>query len=463
MTTYGSGLYGAGLYSAGGLSSARATATATARAGTIKLSQHVTGSRALATARARPGDQLIAPPPTPHPYFPSLLVMLDITNDPTNSTRVWTNITAYVRECSLVRDGRSNETERTQTGSCSLLLDNRDGRFTPQNSASPYYPNMKTTRWLQVRAIWQGTTYYRWTGIVELIANSWPGVGRDSVVEMQGSTALKVLNLTPLDGASYPAQPSGARVTAVVRTARLDTATVETGSASLPALAPEAGSGITALQHLQALEAEEQGIVFSTPTGVIAFQDRHHRLGATTAGTIGDAAGEIRYQNPMISTDDQLLFTSAHRTTSDDETGSALDSTAGTLHFARDNTQTMLTDDVNEAQAAAEAFVFRYKEAPQRVSQVDIMGSADPTKWATILSATNGNQYRFLRRYPVAGTISQLVFLEQVAERMTPGPSWDTTWMLSPGTIDSYWNSVAWRVGDPVYGQFMNGSIAIGW
>ncbi len=121
----------------------------------------------------------------------------------------------------------------------------------------------------------------------------------------------------------------------------------------------------------------------------------------------------------------------------------------------------MLTNDANEALAAAEAFVLRYKEPALRVSQVEIMGSSDPTKWPTILSATNGNQYRFMRRYPVAGTISQLVFLEQVAERMTPGPSWDTTWLLSPGTVDSYMANRFWRLGSGTYGHL--GTFAIGW
>ncbi len=466
---YGSGLYGAGLYGTGGAVGAtgvRATATAVARFGALKGDIHVTGVRVTLTGRARPGSQLIAPPPVPLLNFPSLLVMLDITTEPSTTSRTWTNITAFVRDCSISRDGRSNETERTQTGSIGLLLDNRDGRFTPYNTSSPYYPGMKTTRWVQVQAIWQGVTYTRWTGLVDLIANEWPGIGKDSVVQLQGSSPLKVLNLAPLAGTAFPAQPSGARVTAVLRATHVAGGAIDTGSAQLDAFTPDAGDDVRGLPYLQQIEAEEQGIVFSDPSGFVRFHDRHHRFNATTVATIGDAAGELPYVNPTISNDDQFLFNSAHRSTAgttdvEPVTMSAYDATSGTSHFARDNSASMLTQSTNEALAAAEAFVLRYKEPSLRVSQVDIVGANTPANWPTILNAANSNQYRFMRRYPGGGTISQLVFLEQVSERITPGPSWDTTWLLSPGTVDAYMSNRFWRVGSGTYGHL--GTFAIGW
>ncbi|MEU3293025.1 LamG-like jellyroll fold domain-containing protein [Streptomyces longwoodensis] len=59
------------------------------------------------------------------------------------ATITWTDISAYVDQArsgvSITR-GASDELSDTQPGTASLLLDNSDGRFTPGNAASPYYP-----------------------------------------------------------------------------------------------------------------------------------------------------------------------------------------------------------------------------------------------------------------------------------------------------------------------------------
>ncbi|WP_189847433.1 hypothetical protein [Streptomyces omiyaensis] len=60
---------------------------------------------------------------------------------------VWTDITQWVKTSgggavSITR-GAADERADTQTGTLSLSLDNRDGRFTPGNASSPYTPNVR--------------------------------------------------------------------------------------------------------------------------------------------------------------------------------------------------------------------------------------------------------------------------------------------------------------------------------
>ncbi|MFE1926538.1 LamG-like jellyroll fold domain-containing protein [Streptomyces asoensis] len=60
-------------------------------------------------------------------------------------TITWTDITTYVdtvRGVSVSR-GASDELSETQPGTATLVLDNSDGRFTPGNGASPYYPYVR--------------------------------------------------------------------------------------------------------------------------------------------------------------------------------------------------------------------------------------------------------------------------------------------------------------------------------
>ncbi|MFD9398333.1 hypothetical protein ACFWA4_05870 [Streptomyces sp. NPDC060011] len=53
----------------------------------------------------------------------------------------WTDITTYVRYQDMIeiRRGRSAEATQTDTASCTMTLDNRDGRFSPRNPVGAYY------------------------------------------------------------------------------------------------------------------------------------------------------------------------------------------------------------------------------------------------------------------------------------------------------------------------------------
>jgi hypothetical protein len=59
------------------------------------------------------------------------------------TTITWTDVSRYVdvgAQGVTITRGAADELSEIQPGTASLLLDNSDGRFTPGNSASPYYP-----------------------------------------------------------------------------------------------------------------------------------------------------------------------------------------------------------------------------------------------------------------------------------------------------------------------------------
>ncbi|WP_455360026.1 phage head spike fiber domain-containing protein [Streptomyces sp. SYSU K21746] len=68
----------------------------------------------------------------------------------------WTDITEFVdvRNSSVVINrGASDEVSDIQPGTCTLTLDNSDGRFSPGLASSPYHPNVKKDTPLRVRVI----------------------------------------------------------------------------------------------------------------------------------------------------------------------------------------------------------------------------------------------------------------------------------------------------------------------
>ena len=87
----------------------------------------------------------------PRPYSHTLQVALDSAPDDPLAGMVWTTITPYLDVKAGIRigRGRADEFARIQPSVFSCTLKNTDGRFTPDNPASPYYPKVKTGKRLR--------------------------------------------------------------------------------------------------------------------------------------------------------------------------------------------------------------------------------------------------------------------------------------------------------------------------
>ena len=74
---------------------------------------------------------------------------------PDDPAPAWTDISPFVDMTSgvSITGGRQDEYATVQTGSCRVSLNNIDGRFTPGNVSSPYYPNVKIRKKPRAQAI----------------------------------------------------------------------------------------------------------------------------------------------------------------------------------------------------------------------------------------------------------------------------------------------------------------------
>jgi hypothetical protein len=77
----------------------------------------------------------------------------------------WTDITSYVyyRDMIEIVRGQSGEGSNTDTSSCRMTLDNRDGRWSPRNPSGPYYGQLTRNVPLRV-SIDAGEAYLKLTG-----------------------------------------------------------------------------------------------------------------------------------------------------------------------------------------------------------------------------------------------------------------------------------------------------------
>lgn len=88
--------------------------------------------------------------------FPNVIVDCAFDNDINESMYAQTgysDITRWVQTISGTLRGRSYEMDQVETGSLRIALDNTDGRFTPSDPRSPYYPCVTPARRLRIRGL----------------------------------------------------------------------------------------------------------------------------------------------------------------------------------------------------------------------------------------------------------------------------------------------------------------------
>lgn len=143
--------------------------------------------------------------------LPTLTVEIDKTNQPTNPTRVWTDITGYVRTLTFTLSGRNDEFQRTTPGVLQLVVNNRD-------DAALRFETLGVTKaqWVRVSATWQGTTYRLWQGVIEELVRQWPSMGQDATINLTAVDGLKLCRLYDLAGTTFPAQRVDQRVAAIL-------------------------------------------------------------------------------------------------------------------------------------------------------------------------------------------------------------------------------------------------------
>lgn len=109
---------------------------------------------------------------------PVVKVEIAFSTAPDNPSPVWVDVTQWTRSIDgiTITRGRQDEFSQIQPSNVGLTLINRDGRFTPGNAASPYYPNVKKGRRIRVSVTDNAVTYRRFVGFVD----EWPVTWTDA-------------------------------------------------------------------------------------------------------------------------------------------------------------------------------------------------------------------------------------------------------------------------------------------
>ena len=82
-------------------------------------------------------------------------------------------------------------------GGCELVMQNEERKFTPSNSAGPFYPGLKPNKRIQIQATYSGSTYNLFSGYINGYTIN-PLLGNRTAY-IQASDRVKIMNMQDID------------------------------------------------------------------------------------------------------------------------------------------------------------------------------------------------------------------------------------------------------------------------
>lgn len=356
------------------------------------------------------------------------------------ATPTWTDITAYVRQFQIQR-GRSHVLDQMQAGQATLVLDNRDSRFTPRNTSGAYYPNVRVFTPLRIRAVHNVVTYDLYRGFVTGWPQTYPGI-KDAVSVVNCVDAFRLLAMYETEF-SENVEDAGTRVGNLLDVAGWPAGwrDIDTGVHTVADLTAEFNS---VLGEIQRAELVEQGAFWIAGTGDATFRDGLTRLEDTTIqATFSDDNFDIDYTDINWTLDDGQLWNHAVVTR---QNGTAQESTDATSVGDYGQRDLHLSETLNyrdgEALALADWLVLLHSDIRVRVQSVTIIPENQPTNaWPVALGLEIWDKVNVERTPPSSSAIDVGAFVEGIAHdvSMVGGRRWQTTFQLSANMPYADW------------------------
>lgn len=214
----------------------------------------------------------------------------------------WTDISAYVRSFSTSR-GRQRSTDSFRPGTASLVLDNADGRFSPDNLSGPYVSAgitlIEPLRPIRITARYSsGSTRPVFYGYIQSWTETYPAM-TDAIVTVACADGLSLISA--VNRWAQPAigggESSGARVHRILDSVGWSGARyIDVGQATMQ---PTTMAN-NALTEIDLVTASEGGFAYVEADGAFIFRDYYARWVASSFGTpvaFGNNPDEIAYSD----------------------------------------------------------------------------------------------------------------------------------------------------------------------
>jgi len=384
---------------------------------------------------------------------------------------IWSDITDSVRSWSITRGSHRGDdpTLRYDTGIATIILNDENRDFDPDNLSGPYVAagvtQIEPMRRVRIRAVWAGVTYPIFYGYADDFqadyqGNSW------TYTTLTASDALKVFASYDR-GAATPAgagENAGARVTRILDGIGWSSAdrVVATGNTTLQATDLSGN----ALSELLLVQDTELGELYADASGRIVFRNRNAVLtntrSTTSQATFGDGGfsvtGEIPYADVVPSSLDEAM---ANTVTAQNTGGTAqtvIDGGSVTQYLTKTFQRTdLIAQTDGDALSWAQAVVYQYSSPRRRFASITFntpRPEAASAHWPAVLGREFGDRVTINRRPAGGGTISRDCFIRGV-QHESDGVSWKTTWVLQAADRYSFF-----VLDDAILGRLDNNALS---
>jgi hypothetical protein len=373
---------------------------------------------------------------------------------PGAASYTWTNIHTNqtlerVRALTYNR-GRLNELNRHETGTGTATLKDPKSDLDPDNTASPYYPNVRPMVPIRARATIAGVTYNLFQHFVE----RWPRTRRvrDVYTERSLTTVdgFEWFARSGLSSASYGSELSGTRVGHVLDDIGWSSAlrSIDAGNDSIAAVTYTASDGVKALSHLLDVADSENGLLFIQADGKVRFIQRQALITSpytVSQATFRDAlsgGGGFPYIDAVPGYDLETTVNEWNGTRTGGTTQTASDATSKSRYGERSRQFTSLvtTDAIVLSQMQWKLGLF--KEPLDRLVSLTVMPGTDTAFWQTVLSLELGQRITVKEKPPGWSTVKSIDYvIQHISASFPQGPASKAqfTFGLWPANMTAYW------------------------
>jgi hypothetical protein len=373
---------------------------------------------------------------------------------------VWTDVSQWVRSISTSRRF-SRDLQAWDPGTATVVLDNRDARFSPSNTTGPYavggITSIRPWRPIRIRCSWAGTTYPVFAGYGIDLQDGWeqpfPG-GGDAVLTIQCVDEWG--SLARVDGTSGgltvgAGETTGQRIHRILNNAsHHGTRAIDNGVMTVM------GTDLSqsTVSELQLTADSEGGALYIAGDGTVVFDEIYALIENTRSNTVqatfGDTPGTLVYNDIGVeyNGDKVINVVSFQRTGTGTSAIVRSDETSRALYGDKKHSRADLINETDTQVATlADLWLQRYKDPELRVNRLRVKPRADPSRlFPAVLGREMRDLIRVSRRIPGGITITQDVLVAGIAHTIT-GDNWVTEFTLWSSRPFSSFATDRWDTG----------------
>jgi hypothetical protein len=388
---------------------------------------------------------------------------------------VWTEITQYLRSWSLrVGASRGDQpTLRYDPGSCTIVLNDGDRRFDPDNLAGPYVVAGQTLLMPMVRvrvvATWAGIDYPLFYGLADDWVTDYDGPFW-STCTLTATDAFKSFGAEDRTAgvAVGAGDDSGARIGRILDAYGWPAAdrVLATGDTLLQSTTMDGNM----LTELLLVQDTEQGSLYMDQQGRVVFQNRRAILtgsrSTTSQALFGDdpagyaISGELPYLDVETTTPDATLVNSVDAACAGGVEQHAADAVSANRYLTKSHTRDdLLMQTDADALQWAQSILYQFAQPRRRFSKMTFhrpRPEVESVLWPILLGSRFADRITVRARPKGGGAVIQKDCFVRGVEMSGDSVMHDSAFVLQDADRYSFF-----VVGDPILGRV--GYNAVAW